>query len=108
VEKVRVIGGGAATGVWNQIRADIYSKPILQYASNEGGILGTVMLAGLAVGFWPDVQAAVNALTSIETEYAPDPDRAAGYDALYAEFTRLHDLFIPSFERLQRHAAPGQ
>ncbi len=59
------------------------------------------MLAGLAVGFWPDVQAAVNALTSIETEYAPDP-------ALYAEFARLHDLFIPSFERLQRHAAPGQ
>ncbi len=105
VGKVRVIGGGAANAVWNQIRADIYGKTVVQYAANEGGILGTVMLAGLAVGFWPDAQAAVNALTSIDTEYEPDAGRAAGYDALYEEFTRLHDLFIPSFERLQQQAA---
>ena len=109
VGKVRAIGGGAANSVWNQIRADIYGKPIVQFASHEGGILGTVILAGLAVGLWPDARSAVDALTSVERVYEPNPDLAERYDALFAEFQTLHDLFIPSFERLQKQAtSPGR
>ena len=48
----------------------------------------------MAAGAYPDVPAAARAMGKIErAAYTPDPKRASAYDALYAEYLRLHDYF---------------
>jgi L-ribulokinase len=48
----------------------------------------------VAAGAHPDVRAAAEAMGSVHAAaYTPDPGRVRAYDALYAEYRRLHDHF---------------
>lgn len=100
VNEVRATGGGAQSAVWNQIRADIYNKPVVTLSGKEGSVFGTAILAGLAVGLWPDAMTAWNHLTYAQRVFEPDPANLERYAVLYEEFNTLHDAFIPAFERL--------
>ena len=91
-ESLRVTGGGAANGLWNQVRADVYGLPVRPLAAVEGGIRGAAILAGVGAGWWDDPAAAAERLACVAEEVRPDPDRRRRYDALYAEFRAVHDL----------------
>lgn len=108
VEQIRATGGGAQSDTWNQIRADIYNKPVVTLAGDEGSLTGTAILAGLTVGLWPDATTACDQLTQVRTVYEPRPDHSERYAALYEEFKALHDAFIPGFERLHRTLNKGR
>jgi xylulokinase len=101
VQQIRVVGGAAASTAWNQIRADIYGKPVIDSATNEGSVLGAVILGGLAAGVWPRVQAAVSTLCKPGLAVQPNPAHRSRYEALYALFKELHDQLIPPFERMR-------
>jgi sugar (pentulose or hexulose) kinase len=57
------------------------------------------MLAGVAVGAWPDLRAAGEALVATRHRYEPDPTTYAAYDEAYQRYTRLFDALRPEFER---------
>ncbi len=44
------IGGGASSGVWNQIKADVLNTPYQRLQRAEFGIWGSAIIAGKAVG----------------------------------------------------------
>jgi xylulokinase len=48
--EARVVGGGARSGSWNQIKADILNIPYLRLKGNEFGTWGAAMVAGKAAG----------------------------------------------------------
>ena len=48
VKELRVIGGGAKSQVWNQLKADILNKPITVLDVTEAGCMGVAMLARAA------------------------------------------------------------
>ena len=48
--EARVVGGGARSGVWNQIKADILNVPYQRLKGNEFGAWGAAMIAGKAAG----------------------------------------------------------
>jgi xylulokinase len=102
VEQIRSVGGGASSPIWNQIRADVYDKPVVQFAANEGGLLGSAILAGLATGVWPDASSAVTVMSRIDTVICPNPANRERYDRLFTLFKDLHDRLLPAFERLHR------
>jgi len=62
---LRVDGGAAANDLLLQLQADVLDVPIERPAVLETTALGAAYLAGLAVGFWPD-------LASIEANWALD------------------------------------
>jgi L-ribulokinase len=77
-----------------QIYADVTRLPLSTIASEEGPALGSAIHAAVAAGAHPDVRAAAAAMGRARPGvYPPDPDRAAAYDALYAEYVTLHDYF---------------
>ena len=45
VNELRVIGGGAKSKVWNQLKADVTGKPITVLNVTEAGCMGVAMLA---------------------------------------------------------------
>jgi glycerol kinase len=55
--ELRVDGGAAANDTLMQIQADLLGVPVVRPAVTETTALGAAYLAGLAVRFWPSVEA---------------------------------------------------
>jgi L-ribulokinase len=84
----RVINGGGIpkkNAKLNQIYANVLRKPVLV---PEGDVtsLGSVIIAFLAAGDFPSIQAAQNALCPPFRTYSPEPTEAARYDRLFKLF----------------------
>jgi len=81
VHEFIVAGGLVKNTFLMQLYADVIKRPLSLIGSAQGPALGSAIHAALAMG-------------KIErAAYTPDPERAAAYDALYAEYLRLHDYF---------------
>jgi xylulokinase len=55
--EARVVGGGARSSIWNQIKADILNVPYQRLKGNEFGAWGAAMIAGKAAGLITDLAA---------------------------------------------------
>ncbi|MEP0764598.1 MAG: glycerol kinase GlpK [Chloroflexota bacterium] len=83
---LRVDGGAAANNLLMQIQADVLGVPVQRPAVTETTAVGAAYLAGLAVGFWPGVEA-LEAAWSVERTF--EPRMAADQrDALLAGWQR--------------------
>ncbi|MFK0171603.1 ribulokinase [Streptomyces sp. NPDC090306] len=96
-----VSGGLKRNSLLMQIYADVLARPVSVGLSEQAAALGAAIHAAVAAGAHPDVRTAAAAMGSKQTAaYVPDPDRTAAYDALYAEYRRLHDLFGTGDDKL--------
>jgi glycerol kinase len=68
--ELRVDGGAAANNLLMQFQADILGVPIVRPRMLETTAFGAACLAGLAVGFWKDAQAAA-ASYGVERRFVP-------------------------------------
>jgi L-ribulokinase len=94
VRELVIAGGLMKNDVLMQIYADVTRRPLSLIGSEQGPALGSAIHAAVAAGVYPDVPAASEAMGTCERNaYLPDADRAAAYDALYAEYVLLHDHF---------------
>ncbi|MBL8832575.1 MAG: FGGY-family carbohydrate kinase [Rhodospirillales bacterium] len=103
--EIRIGGGGAASAVWCQIKADILNRPVVAPAVDEPGLLGAAIVARTASGIYPTLAAAQAALVRPGRRHSPDPALRTHYDGLYAEFRRAHDAISPVSRRLAIWAA---
>jgi L-ribulokinase len=77
-----------------QTYSDVLDRSINVIGSDQGPALGAAIHAAVAAGAHHDIRAASAAMGRIERAvYTPDPDRAAAYTELYAEYRALHDHF---------------
>ncbi|WP_328752619.1 ribulokinase [Streptomyces sp. NBC_00285] len=94
VGELIIAGGLTKNALLMQIYADVTRLPLSVIASAQGPALGAAMHAAVAAGAYPDIQACARSMGKAERGvYQPDPDRAAAYDRLYAEYQLLHDYF---------------
>ena len=94
VSELVVAGGLLSNALLMQIYADVTGLPLSTIGSAQGPALGAAMHAAVAAGAHPDIHAAAKAMGSRRRGvYQPDPERAAAYDELYAEYLTLHDYF---------------
>jgi L-ribulokinase len=94
VREFVVAGGLLKNRFLMQLYADITRRPLSVIGSAQGPALGSAIHAAVAAGAYPDVPSAARAMGKVErAAYVPDPERAARYDRLYAEYLRLHDYF---------------
>jgi len=90
VERVFVGGGGARSGLWLQIHADVLGRPIHLTREPETCALGSAMAAALAAGLFPDFAAAARAMARVERTVDPEPGNAAVYDDLFRRYVRAY------------------
>jgi L-ribulokinase len=94
VHQLVVAGGLTSNPLLMRIYADVTRRPLSIIGSTQGPALGSAIHAAVAAGRYPDVAAAAAVMGRVRRDvYRPDPDRAAAYDALYAEYRALHDYF---------------
>jgi L-ribulokinase len=87
-------GGLIRNPVLMQIYSDVLRMPISITSSTQGPALGSAIHAAVAAGEYDDVRGAADAMGKLNRDaYSPNSERADAYDALYAEYTLLHDYF---------------
>ncbi len=97
--------GGAAKGaLWNQIKADVYQKPVYTLEFDEGGVLGSALLSGVGAGLFPDPETAAQLVLKVKNEYTPNAANARRYAELYHAFCETHDALQAPFSTLARAA----
>ena len=88
-EVIRLTGGAARNPVWCQMFADCIGIPVETPAGSELGALGAAMAATVATKYYPDFQQAVDAMTSIDKRYEPNPEYTAVYREKYRAYRKL-------------------
>jgi len=91
LDRVIAAGGGARTRLWLEIKASLYGCPILTTAAEESGVLGCAMLAGTAVGLYPDLATAASRLVRFTGEIQPNSAWADTYAHLAPVFDHAYE-----------------
>ena len=100
-DEIRVVGGGARSPLWLQMKADVTGHRVRVLASDEATALGAAMLAGVGAGTFADLDEAVGALTTLDAvAFEPDPATSAAYADAYGRYRGLFDAVEPEFARL--------
>jgi xylulokinase len=90
--EIRVVGGGAASTTWMQIKADVTGREVRRVLVPEATALGAALLAGVATNIFTDMTDAVERTVTLADEpFLPDPVRQSLYDESYARYRRLFD-----------------
>lgn len=97
VNEIRVLGGGARSAVWNQIKCDLTGRPVVTTANEEAACLGAAVLAGRAVGIFGSLDEAVGRMVVVKDRLEPDPERHARYDETYVRYRELYDSLVGMF-----------
>lgn len=71
--EIRIGGGGAASDLWCQIRADVLGRPLVRVRGMDPGALGAAVMAGVGSGALADLAQAAGRLVQTERVFAPDP-----------------------------------
>jgi len=99
VDEIRALGGGARSGVWSQIKADVLGLPVVTTEIEEAASLGAAILAGVAVGTFASLEDAVARAVVVKNRFEPDPANRATYDAAYATYRELYTDLVGLFGR---------
>jgi xylulokinase len=105
IDSVRALGGGSRSAVWKQIEADVLGVPVVTMAQPDAGALGAAMLAGIGLGWWPDVAAASDAMVREARVFEPDVRNAGVYEERYATYVDAYDALRPIFAAAATTAA---
>jgi glycerol kinase len=77
LQELRVDGGAATNDMLMQMQANLLGVPVVRPAVTETTALGAAYLAGLAVGYWPSVEA-ISGQWKVDRRFEPGmPRRAA-------------------------------
>ncbi|HUX20282.1 MAG TPA: FGGY-family carbohydrate kinase, partial [Spirochaetia bacterium] len=88
-------GGGAASDLWNQIKADVTGNSILTLECNESSSLGMAMIQSVACGVHTCLEEAASTMVRARKRFEPDLTRHDRYRELYARYwSTLESLYF--------------
>ena len=91
--KAYVIGGGAKSEVWKQIVADALGITLIETKQNDSSF-GSAMCAGVAVGFFTDLENAVKTCNEIVGVVEPNPENSEKYAKIYKKYKKISNFYL--------------
>ena len=95
----RLCGGGARSGAWRQMAADILNLDMELLETEEGPALGAAMLAAVACSQYGSVGEAAARIVQIKERVAPNPKAVEAYERRYQFFRELYPAVKEQFRR---------
>ena len=90
-DRITALGGGAASPLWNSIKADITGKPVATLKSPETACLGAAMLAGTGIGLFDSLESACSGIVQEDRLFTPDKHNEKIYAEVYRKYFSLYD-----------------
>jgi xylulokinase len=84
--EVRVIGGGASSDLWNQIKSDVLGVPYVKLQIRDTAPMGCALMAGYATGMFSDLAEAARRLTETSGSFQP----REAYHERYKEYSHAY------------------
>jgi len=97
LDSILLLGGGARSELWAQIRADVSGLPVDLPEVVDSSPLGAAMLAAVAAGLQPDPAACAALVGGAARRLQPEPAHAQAYDRAYVRYRRLFDSLRPMY-----------
>ncbi len=89
--RLTIVGGGAKSELWSQIKADVTGLTVRTPASVETTATGAAMLAAVAAGIARDVAEATTTFVSYRPEgFEPNDANRAAYEDAYALYRQVY------------------
>ncbi len=101
-DKMYACGGGAKSGIWRQMMADVYDTEVVINETEEGPALGVAILALVACGSYKDIPTACAALIRPKTTQEPIAENTEKYKCFYDVYKGLYGNLKESFETLSK------
>jgi len=98
--EVRVIGGGAVSRLWNQIKADVLNLPYVSLNRQEYAVLGSAIIAGYAVGVFDNLVETAKSFVQPTSRIEPRNEYHLYYQRLVQQYKDLFDRVRESYEGL--------
>jgi xylulokinase len=102
LNELRVMGGGARSRLWNQIKADVTGLPVSVPHTTETTALGGALLALVGLGAYGTLAQACDRVVRIGEQFEPQPAAQAAYAAAYQVYRRIYFSLLPAFEAAAR------
>nr|MCR5774225.1 carbohydrate kinase [Lachnospiraceae bacterium] len=89
--KLHATGGGAHSGVWMQMKADMLGLPITALRTVDAGTVGSAMLTGIATGLFRDIGEASDCMVEKTVTYQPRMNRHEEYLKMYEKYEKIYN-----------------
>jgi xylulokinase len=99
-ERIVVSGGATQNTFWMQNKADISGFDVEVSDIQDTSPLGAALLAGVAVGVWPDIDTAVEQVKGDTKVFHPNPENHKRYQPLVEVYQELAATLHPAFVKL--------
>ena len=97
IRSSKICGGGAKSALWKRILANVLNIRLESPVSEQGPGMGGAMLAMVACGAYPDVQAVCGKFVRTASVVEPEETLVAKYEKRYQKFRQIYpackDLF---------------
>jgi xylulokinase len=97
VTRIRLGGGGARSGLWRQIQADVYAHEVEIVEAEEGAAYGAAILAAVGARHFASVDEACDAVIRVASRVPPNSSSSVTLQETYATYRRLY----PALRALQ-------
>jgi len=98
LEEIRIVGGGARSPLWRQIKADVTGLPVSITQTVETTSLGAGILALAGSGTVQSLGEAVQAAVQVVETRQPQRDVQAKYEEYYQLYRMTYFSLLPAFE----------
>jgi xylulokinase len=90
IRQMRAVGGGTRNEWWQQLKSDVLGVPLETLAVSDVAAQGAALLAGMAVGIFPNANDAARRAYRSAIRYEPNPENHARYNELFPKFCALY------------------
>ena len=112
LHQIQVVGGGARSRLWRQIKADVTGLPVALPQTIETTALGAAMLALVGRGaVCPSLEEAAHQAVRIVEVRDPNPKPRRCYEEYYQLYRATYHALLPVFDqaaRIQTNHPPTQ
>ncbi len=108
--ELRLTGGAARSAAVRQVLAAALDTPVRVSTRDEAGAAGCAMMAAVAIGAYPDMDACIAEWTRplLGPTEPPDPALVPVYDSLFTTYRDARAALTPVWDGLAAHrATPG-
>jgi xylulokinase len=102
LHEMRVVGGGAKSRLWNQIKADVTGLQVNVPEITETTALGAAFLALVGIGAFATLSEASEQIVKIRECVDPDPRTQSAYTESYERYRQTYFALLPLFEEVAK------
>ena len=108
--ELRLTGGAARSRALRAVLAGAVGAPVRVSSREEAGAAGAAMMAAVAVGAYPDMDACIAEWVTplLGAAEAPDPELVATYDHLYDTYRMARQSLEPVWHQMAEARAAGK